>query len=860
MTEFVDATIFGRENELAAIENALRDSSKAGIVIEGDMGTGKTTLAAEIHRRRGGRDMWVRGDRVLGSVPFGAFGLYVDLNADPADLLVRVVAAIRGSGEPTPVVFVDDAHDLDESSLAALWQLANDGNIKVVIALRPPVDDSARPFSDLVADQLLDYVVLEPLNVPGFTAMIEHHLGGIISRGALDVVDFQSGRVPGKIIELLRYTSRKRRLLDRQGVWLLDGRDIDYDDRARDVTRIHLSRFSEQQREVLELVVLAGEVDIEIMLAAGLGEAADTLAAAGEVQLVQGETRAYASIENHSTETIRYTVPVGRSRAMFEFVDGFDDSPSERARMLRADWSLGCGARISLQDSIDAARIAVGLGEWQRALRILQEVPTDDMAAHELFDLGQLYCDVNRVPVGLDVLAQAVEKACCTSVVLEVFAVWMFRDFHRDSPPLGIDDFRMALSRLEARGPSHESSDMEVGRAREFIDLLSANQWENLEEGSEQLREWARAPETPGGVRLCLGINEAIRELELAHSGNALELLDEVEEYSDGVGTAYLLRGILRTRALLEEDRAEEAGMALEQLTSNDLAYFAARSGPADLMWTRVHLENGDLRAATRTSFAAVEALDFWNQHQFLALALAEAEHMAVLTGNIAAADDFDARYLDLPPGNAYIEGRRAQVLRVAARAKATGDERPLKALRELLGRAEDDDAHQISAMARIELFRHFGDYDAEAMARLGKVGAGRDCRLLGELGPALRTGDRAALDAVADSVSARMPDLAERCRQIANRSERPAAAGEKRSAGVNGIETGSQVGGVSLTGRERQISRLIIAGMTNAEIADELGVAVRTVEGHTYRMYRKLDISSRDQVAEALGGGQPHL
>ncbi|MBE8146970.1 response regulator transcription factor [Brevibacterium casei] len=57
----------------------------------------------------------------------------------------------------------------------------------------------------------------------------------------------------------------------------------------------------------------------------------------------------------------------------------------------------------------------------------------------------------------------------------------------------------------------------------------------------------------------------------------------------------------------------------------------------------------------------------------------------------------------------------------------------------------------------------------------------------------------------------------------------------------------------VELTNRERQISRLIVAGLSNAEIAEELGVAVRTVEGHTYRMYRKLDITSRSEVAEAL-------
>lgn len=855
MTEFVDATIFGRETELAAIENALRDPARAGVVIEGDMGMGKTALAAEIYRRRSGREYWVRGDRVLRDVPYGAFGVHADLDGDPADLLVHAVTAIRAAGEPKVVFYVDDAHDLDEASRSALWQLANDGDIKLVAMVRPPVDDSPRPFSDLVADQVLDHVGLEALRRTNFTAMIEHHLGGIVSSGALDVIDFQSGRVPGKIIELLRYTSRKRRLLDRHGVWLLDGLDIDYDTRARDVTQIHLSRFSEQQREALEFIVLAGEVEVEIMMAAGLGEAADTLAAVGEVQLIQRESRVYAAIENHSTETIRHTVPVGRSRQMFDFVDRFDGPPSERARMLRADWGLNCGGRVSLQDSIDAARIAVGFGEWQRALRILQEVPTDDMAAHELFDLGQLYCDVNRVPIGLDVFAQAVEKACCTSVVLEVFAVWLFRDLHRDSPPLALSDFRMALSRLESRGPGHEGSGVEVERARDLIERLHANRHESLSDAAEDLRVWAEDTRAPDGLRLCIGIAEAIKELEIGRNSAVLEALEAVEGFKSNVGTANLLHGMLKTRVLMQEDRACDAYAVLEDNISNDLAYFAARSGPADLMWTRMHLENGDLTAATRSSFAAVEALTYWNQTQFLALALAEAEHMAVLAGNGAAADDFDARYLALPESNAYIESRRAQALRLAARAKATGEESHLVELRALLGTAEDDEAHQIAAMIRIELFRHVGEFDAEAMARLGKVGAGRDCHLLGQLGPALRESDRQALAAIADSVETRMPDMAERCRSIVNGSENAHSP-----AGATLSEPGHSAGGRMLTGRERQISRLIVGGMTNAEIADELGVAVRTVEGHTYRMYRKLDITSRDQVAEAIGRAQRNL
>ena len=42
---------------------------------------------------------------------------------------------------------------------------------------------------------------------------------------------------------------------------------------------------------------------------------------------------------------------------------------------------------------------------------------------------------------------------------------------------------------------------------------------------------------------------------------------------------------------------------------------------------------------------------------------------------------------------------------------------------------------------------------------------------------------------------------------------------------------------------------------MSNKEIAQALFVTVKTVEQHLGRAYRKLEISSRRQLAAALGG-----
>jgi DNA-binding NarL/FixJ family response regulator len=50
----------------------------------------------------------------------------------------------------------------------------------------------------------------------------------------------------------------------------------------------------------------------------------------------------------------------------------------------------------------------------------------------------------------------------------------------------------------------------------------------------------------------------------------------------------------------------------------------------------------------------------------------------------------------------------------------------------------------------------------------------------------------------------------------------------------------------VELTSREAQLVELARRGLTNAEIADQLVLSVRTVETHLYRAMRKLGVSDR--------------
>jgi DNA-binding CsgD family transcriptional regulator len=56
-----------------------------------------------------------------------------------------------------------------------------------------------------------------------------------------------------------------------------------------------------------------------------------------------------------------------------------------------------------------------------------------------------------------------------------------------------------------------------------------------------------------------------------------------------------------------------------------------------------------------------------------------------------------------------------------------------------------------------------------------------------------------------------------------------------------------------SLTPSERRVAELAAQGLTNREVAQQLYLTKKTVETHLGHVYRKLDISSRSRLADAL-------
>jgi DNA-binding CsgD family transcriptional regulator len=120
--------------------------------------------------------------------------------------------------------------------------------------------------------------------------------------------------------------------------------------------------------------------------------------------------------------------------------------------------------------------------------------------------------------------------------------------------------------------------------------------------------------------------------------------------------------------------------------------------------------------------------------------------------------------------------------------------------------------------------------------------------RALADYGAALR---RAGQRVQARTELHRALDLAHRlgARRIANqaRAELIHAGAKPRRDAITGRD--------ALTPAELRVARLAAQGITNREIAQALFITTKTAKAHLNRVYRKLEITRRGQLADALTG-----
>ncbi len=171
-----------------------------------------------------------------------------------------------------------------------------------------------------------------------------------------------------------------------------------------------------------------------------------------------------------------------------------------------------------------------------------------------------------------------------------------------------------------------------------------------------------------------------------------------------------------------------------------------------------------------------------------------------------------------------------------------------------------EDAAHQRQALRAVRLFAASASLLATmAASRVEPIPAKAD-RLTAELRAALGEEAFAAAWAEGGALSA---DEAVACALACDgEPDEPVAATEEPAARdasnlCRRAAAPSQTPAARLTARELAVLRLVVAGRTSKEIAQELVLSERTVENHLFRIYARLGIRGRaEAIADAIHHG----
>lgn len=211
-----------------------------------------------------------------------------------------------------------------------------------------------------------------------------------------------------------------------------------------------------------------------------------------------------------------------------------------------------------------------------------------------------------------------------------------------------------------------------------------------------------------------------------------------------------------------------------------------------------------------------------------------------------------------------------AQINRAEAWMAAVRGDRAaaIDLLRKVAEEAVAEGALAFSAEALHDVIRLGGSVDNELWARFDES-EGVLAPLRADFGRAVNARDGRLVDAVASRFADMGADMfAAEASMIAAelhdaRSEGRAAARSRQAAAHSQRQTGEEwlltldrtAPIVALTARERQIADMAGAGKTNREIADACHLSVRTVENHLQRIYDKVGVNSRQELASSLIG-----
>jgi DNA-binding NarL/FixJ family response regulator len=854
--------LVGRWDALEACEAAIADCD--GIVLFGAAGVGKTRLADELGARLETGDrtrLRAVASKTAAATPLGALAHVLPPGPDAYARAAETFAATR------PVLAVDDLHLLDATSLTLLAQLVANGLVFLIGTVRTgePAPDGV---DALVRSDRVVRIDLDALTRDDVDTLLHLALGGPLDGAtAASLWNASQGNVLF-LRELVLGARAADTLTDVDGVWTVTG-PLASTGRLNELLAARIGAVDPDGVSLLELLACCGAVGLDD---AETTVRLDTLAAleqAGLIALTVDERRRSLALAHPLYgDILRAAMGTLRARALLTDQVARVAARGARRRedpLLIASWQLEAGAPADPALVLRGARLARGAHDFAQVERLARAALRVDETSAEAAQLaGEACYELGRFDDAEAVLGPADDVcerngdgstvACDLAIVRAQNLTW---GLSRLSDGLAV------RGRARARGTSEDDRGVLLaGEASELMFIgpnetlaLLASEPPAAESRASVARAIAEAP-------ALAFVGRTTDALVIAHAGfEAHGALGDVVAMAHP-GTHVIAQVV----ALAEAGSLAEAGA---------LAQFVYDVGVADnvalpRMWGslnlgRVALLMGRPVSARRWLMECAALARPFRPIRRLALSgLAIALSM---TGDAAAAQEAATELAPTPGEETFV----APELWLGAGWAALANHEPERA-RDLFEQGADEAAGRGYRTCETWLLHEIARVGAPERVAARLLAAAEHCdgvlvAARAAHADALVRHDADALAAVAEEFATSGADLvaaeAAGAASDAYRRDgdsRRATALQERSAALlalcEGAETPSLVTAetvVPLTRREREIAVLAAEGLASKAIGERLFLSARTVDNHLQRVYTKLGVTRRADLADAL-------
>ncbi|WP_157247414.1 AAA family ATPase [Nonomuraea typhae] len=877
----------GRRQELEHLARLARDPTAQGVLIAGPAGVGKSRLAAktlDAFRPAKVTLLPVTATKAAAAIPNGALADLI-----PRDHPPHLVNTLRWAGEEllkqargrVLVLAVDDAHLLDSHSAEVIASLVRGRLARLVATLRTgePAPDSV---TGLWRDGHVRRLDVVPFTDADLVAVLTAALGG--------PPDDATARRLGEITEgnalflheVVTAARASGALHPIQGVWKLTG-DPPLAPRLADLIHERIGALSASLKAVLEYTAFAEPVGARTLSALCSEEAVLEAEERGLIKVSVERRREVARLGHPLYgEVAREHCPeLRRRRRHADLVAALEPTGLRRVEdLVRVTvWRLAAGLGAAPEPLLTACRLAWAAHDYPTAIRLGEaalEAGGDAGAAVQLATVLDYAQQPDRARAVLDAVPPPADEPGRARLAQAVASnlAW------------GMDRLGDALDLLATTEPALTDPALRLHLATQRLSLSAsaARPADALRLSASLLPgtarpavpgAWASRAAGPGAVELGPVLRAQVlssRALALCYAGRAHEAADLVREvlsaeaaWRDGIPalvsplhSTWAMCGyfagelpvmdaaIASMRAELAGQRGWSRGEGSLALSRGHAATLRGELGAALLIlhspanhetavtvggcmgaYAAVQALRGDAPAARETLRAALErnratwtAFTRWVALTRVWIAAAAGEHEHAVDLALAAAADSRAAGLA-----AFESVALHDVVRLGA---------PHSALPRLEELAAVVDGPRVRLAAR-----HARALAAGDPGGLLEVASGFDT-----LGLRLHAAESAAQAAA----------LLRRTR--GEKAARAAATEAWSLAGAcQGVDTPALRGlaAPNLTNRELQVAKLTAAGLTHREIAERLGIAIRTAMNHRNQAYWKLGVNSPAELARAL-------